>query len=188
VTAQPIPVMNDDNTNMMFYEDVRIGADRLIGELDRGFYGILAMLNYERIGTGAVCLGWGNAALEYVIQYAKTREAFGGVIGRFQAVQQQIARMHLLIEQARWLVYRAASLQAQGRPCGMEATGAKAIAAENVFTACDLGLQVLGGLGYTTECEVNRYWRKSRLYRLAPVSNEMALNFVAEGLGLPKSY
>lgn len=74
------------------------------------------------------------------------------------------------------------------RPCGLEATAAKAVAAENAFTACDLGMQVLGGLGYTKECDLNRYWRKVRLYRLAPISNEMAWNFVAESLGMPKSY
>lgn len=188
VTIDPLDVLSGEDTNVVSYDDVRVEAGDVVGELDSGFYSILAMLNHERIGTAAMCVGWAQAALDEVRAYALEREAFGGPIGRFQAVQHHIARMYLLVEQARLMVYRAAWLLSEGRPCGLEATAAKAVAAENSFTACDLGLQVLGGLGYTLESPVNRYWRRTRLYRLAPISNEMALNFVAERLGMPRSF
>ncbi|MGH9038253.1 MAG: acyl-CoA dehydrogenase family protein, partial [Acidimicrobiia bacterium] len=188
VAIDPLEVLSGEDTNVVSYDDVRLGPEAVVGEVDRGFYSILAMLNHERIGTAAMCVGWAQAAFDEVRAYALEREAFGGPIGRFQAVQHHIARMYLLIEQARLMVYRAAWLLSQGRPCGLEATAAKAVAAENAFTACDLGLQVLGGLGYTLESPVNRYWRRCRLYRLAPISNEMALNFVAERLGMPRSF
>jgi acyl-CoA dehydrogenase len=188
VTLTPIPAMNDEDTNAAYYEDVFVPENRLLGELDRGFYGLLGMLNNERLGIGAMCVGWGQAAIQQARAYALEREAFGGVIGRFQAVQHHIARMYLLVEQARWMVYRAAWLQSEGRPCGLEATAAKVVAAENVFEACDIGMQVMGGIGYTTECDINRYWRRVRLFRLAPISNEMALNSIAEWLGMPRSF
>jgi acyl-CoA dehydrogenase len=188
VTLTRLPAMNDEDTNAAYYEDVFVPEDRLLGELDRGFYGLLGMLNNERIGIGAMCVGWGQAALDQARAYALEREAFGGVIGRFQAVQHHLARMYLLVEQARGMVYRAAWMQSEGRPCGLEATAAKAVAAENIFEACDLGMQVMGGIGYTTECDINRYWRRVRLFRLAPISNEMALNSIAEWLGMPRSF
>lgn len=188
VSIDPIEVLSGEDTNIVGYEGVRVDSDRVIGEVDRGFYHLIGMLNHERIGTAALCLGWAQAALDEVLVYAGQREAFGGPINRFQSVQHSVARMHLLIEQARLMVYRAAWMQSQGQPCGPEATAAKAVAAENCFAACDLGMQVMGGIGYTMECGVNRNWRKTRLYRLAPIANEMALNFVAESLGMPRSF
>lgn len=188
IEFQPIRAMNNEDTNAVFYDGAFVPEDRLLGELDRGFYSLLGMLNNERLGIGALCIGWGEAGFEEVRQYALEREAFGGVIGRFQAVQHHVARMHLLIEQSRLMVYKAAWLQAQGRPCGLEATAAKSVAAENIFQALDLGMQVLGGRGYTEESDLNRYWRRVRLFRLAPVSNEMALNHIAEWHGLPRSF
>ncbi|MDQ2638129.1 MAG: acyl-CoA/acyl-ACP dehydrogenase [Actinomycetota bacterium] len=188
VSIDPIEVLSGEDTNIVGYDGVRVGSDRVIGEVDRGFYHLIDMLNHERIGTAALCLGWAQAALDEVITYTGQRQAFGGAINRFQSVQHSVARMHLLIEQARLMVYRAACLQSEARPCGPEATAAKAVAAENCFTACDLGMQVMGGIGYTTECGVNRYWRRTRLYRLAPIANEMALNFIAESLGMPRSF
>lgn len=188
VSKTPIEVTNDDSTSQVFYDGVEVDEDAVIGEVGRGFYGILPVLNYERIGTAAMCLAWGQGALDEVLAHAGTREAFGGVIGRFQSVQHHIARMHLLLQQARLMVYRAAWLQSEGRESGIDATAAKAVAAENSFAACDAGMQVLGGFGYTKDSDLNRFWRKTRLYRLAPVSNEMALNQVAESLGMPRSY
>lgn len=188
VTIDPIEVLSGEDTNIVGYDSVRVPGDQVIGEVDRGFYHLIGMLNHERIGTAALCLGWAQAALDEVLTYAGQRDAFGGKIDRFQSVQHSVARMHLLIEQARLMVYRAAWMQSQGLECGPEATAAKAVAAENCFTACDLGMQVMGGIGYTLECGVNRNWRKTRLYRLAPIANEMALNFVAESLGMPRSF
>lgn len=188
VTIDPIEVLSGEDTNIVGYDSVRVPGDQVIGEVDRGFYHLIGMLNHERIGTAALCLGWAQAALDEVLTYAGQRDAFGGKIDRFQSVQHSVARMHLLIEQSRLMVYRAAWMQSQGLECGPAATAAKAVAAENCFTACDLGMQVMGGIGYTLECGVNRNWRKTRLYRLAPIANEMALNFVAESLGMPRSF
>jgi acyl-CoA dehydrogenase len=188
VRIDPIDVLSGEDTNIVGYDAVPVGPGAVIGEVDGGFYHLIDMLNHERVGTAALCLGWAQAALDEVLAYAHVRDAFGGPIARFQSVQHAVARMHLLIEQARLMVYRAAWMHGAGLPCGPEATAAKAVAAENCFTACDLGLQVMGGVGYTTDNPVNRYWRKTRLYRLAPVANEMALNFVAESLGMPRSY
>lgn len=188
VTLTRIPVMNDEDTNTVYYDDVFVPDDRVLGQVDHGFYSLLGMLNNERLGIGAMCVGWAQAGLEEVRQHALSREAFGGVIGRFQAVQHHIARMHVLTEQARLMVYKAAWLQAEGRPCGLEATAAKLVASENCFQALDTGMQVLGGLGYTLDSDLNRYWRRVRLFRLAPISNEMALNSIAEWLGMPRSF
>jgi acyl-CoA dehydrogenase len=167
VTIDPIAVLSGEDTNIVTYQDVEVGPERVIG---------------------AMCVGWAQAALDEARAYALEREAFGGPIGRFQAVQHHLARMYMLTEQARLVVYRAAWLQSEGRPCGLEATAAKAVAAENAFTTCDLAMQVLGGLGYTMESPINRYWRRTRLFRLAPISNEMAMNFIAENLGMPRSF
>jgi len=188
VTLTRIPVMNDEDTNAVYYDDVFVPDDRVLGQVDHGFYSLLGMLNNERLGIGAMCVGWAQAGFEEVRQHALSREAFGGVIGRFQAVQHHIARMHVLTEQARLMVYKAAWMQSEGRPCGLEATAAKLVASENCFQALDTGMQVLGGLGYTLDSDLNRYWRRVRLFRLAPISNEMALNSIAEWLGMPRSF
>ncbi len=188
VAIDPIEVLSGEDTNVVGYSDVEVAADAVIGEVDRGFYHLIGMLNYERVGTAALCLGWAQAAFEEALAHTGQRQAFGGPIARFQSVQHSVARMRLLIDQAQLMVYRAAWLQAQGRPNGPESTAAKAVAAENAFQACDLGMQVMGGIGYVNENLLNLYWRKTRLYRLAPIANEMALNFVAESLGMPRSF
>jgi acyl-CoA dehydrogenase len=188
VTIQPLRVVSEEQTNAVFYDGVRVPASAMIGEEGRGFYGILSTLNEERIGLAALCVGWSAAALELAGEYAVQRQAFGGPIGRFQAIQQHLARMWLLTHQARLATRHAAWLHALGRPAGMAATAAKVIAAENGFTACDLGIQVFGGAGWLQEAEVNDYWRKCRLFRLAPISVEASLNMIAEELGMPRSF
>jgi acyl-CoA dehydrogenase len=126
----------------------------------------------------------GEDALRYVME----REAFGGPIGRFQALQHHIANIAMWRDQAELMVNRAAWLQSLGRPCGQEANMAKVVASELAGQAADLGMQILGGMGYSAETDMQRYWRDVRLFRIGPVTNETARNIIAEGLGLPRSF
>jgi acyl-CoA dehydrogenase len=123
-----------------------------------------------------------------MIRYASERTAFGKPIGQFQAVQHMISNARIGLETAKLHTYRAAWLQEQGLPCGVEATMAKVVASEAAVTAADNGIQILGGYGYAMEYDMQRYWRDMRLYRIAPINNEMGRNFIAESMGLPRSF
>jgi acyl-CoA dehydrogenase len=116
------------------------------------------------------------------------REAFGKKIGSFQSLQHYVADIAMWREQAELMTFRAAWLQGEGRPCGQEANMAKVVASEGANRAADLGMQILGGMGYSAETDMQRYWRDSRLFRIGPVTNEMARNSIAEHLGLPRSF
>src|SRR5271166_1910689 len=170
----------------VFYENVKVPKDHLIGEKDRGFYQTLAMLNNERILTAALCLGETQAAFEDAVQYAKERHAFGKPIGQFQAIQHKIAWMRTKLELSRLITYKAAWLQSLGRDCAVEANMAKLVAATFAGEVTDAGIQVLGGYGYSREYDMQRYWRDCRLHRIGPVSDEMVLNFIGERCGLPR--
>jgi len=123
-----------------------------------------------------------------MVSYSKERFAFGKPIGQMQAVQHMIADTYAGLEISRLLTYRAAWLQESGRPCGVESTMAKLVASEQCFAGADRGMQILGGYGYSLEYDMQRYWRDMRLYRVAPINNEMGRNFLAESLGLPRSF
>jgi acyl-CoA dehydrogenase len=172
----------------VFYDNVKVPKDHLIGEKDKGFYQTLAMLNNERILTAALCLGEAQAAFEDALQYAKERRAFGKPIGQFQAIQHKISWMRTKVELARLITYKAAWLQSLGRDCAIEANMAKLVAANFACEVTDAGMQVLGGYGYSREYDMQRYWRDSRLHKVGPVSDEMVLNFIGERMGLPRSY
>lgn len=172
----------------VFYENVKVPKDKLLGEKDKGFYGLLAMLNNERILTAALCLGEAQAAYEDALQYAKERRAFGKPIGQMQAVQHKISWMVTKVELARLITYKAAWLQSQGRDCAIEANMAKLVAANHACEVTDAGMQILGGYCYSREYDMQRYWRDCRLHKVGPVSDEMILNFIGERLGLPRSY
>src|SRR5262249_12882466 len=129
-----------------------------------------------------------EGVLEDAVRYASERVAFGSPIGRFQSLQHGIANVHMDLETARLHTYRAAWLQSQGRPCGVESTMAKCIASEAAVRGADFGIQLLGGYGYALEFDMQRYWRDSRLYRIGPISNEMSRNYIGESLGLPRSF
>lgn len=162
--------------------------DLVLGEPGNGWYELVGILNNERIMLAAVCCGILDGILEDACQYALERKAFGGVIGRFQRLQHYIADIRMWQRQA-WLVTQeAAALQAAGAPCVEEALMAKTIASEYAVAAADLGIQILGGMGYSLETDMQRYWRDARLYRIVPISNEMARNLIAKGLGLPQSF
>jgi acyl-CoA dehydrogenase len=190
VTATPIPKlgMRSLGSCEVLLEEVFVPDDDVLGEVGRGWGILTETLNSERIMNGANCSGALEGVLEDMVAYAKERVAFGKPLGQLQAVQHMIADTSIGLETARLLTYRAAWLQAQGRPCGIESTMAKVVASEVCFAGADRGMQVLGGYGYAMEYDMQRYWRDMRLYRVAPINNEMGRNFLAESFGLPRSF
>jgi len=172
----------------VFYNDVRVPRENILGRQDYGFYDLLPMLNNERILVAAICLGLAQAAFADALEYAQQRHAFGKPVGQFQAIQHELARTATDIELAKLITYKAAWLQSLGRECGQEANMAKLVAANAACQAADRGMQVLGGYCYSMEFDMQRYWRDSRLYRIAPITDEMVLNFIGERLGLPRSF
>ncbi len=172
----------------IFYNDVRVPTDTILGRQDHGFYDLLPMLNNERILVAAISLGLARAAFNDALEYATQRQAFGRPIGQFQAIQHELARTRTDIELAELITYKAAWMQSLGRECGAEANMAKLVAANAACQAADRGMQILGGYSYSMEFDMQRYWRDSRLYRIAPITDEMVLNFIGEQIGLPRSY
>ena len=190
VKATPIPKlgMRSLGSCEVAFDDVFVPDEDVLGEVGRGWSLLASTLNSERIMIGANCCGALAGILEDMIRYASERTAFGKPIGQFQAVQHMIANAAIGLETAKLHTYRAAWLQEQGLPCGVEATMAKVVASEAAVTAADNGMQILGGYGYAMEYDMQRYWRDMRLYRIAPINNEMGRNFIAESLGLPRSF
>jgi acyl-CoA dehydrogenase len=177
------------DSNLLFIDGLRVPKQDLIGEEGKGFQYLLHGLNPERILIAAEAVGLGQAALRRAAQYAKTRIVFGRPIGQNQAIQHPLAQNWTQLEAASLMVYKAASLYDAGKPCGAEANAAKYLAAEAAFEACQTAIATHGGMGYAREYHVERYLRESLIPRLAPVSPQMILCFIAEKvLGLPKSY
>lgn len=172
----------------VFLDDAFIPDELLLGEPGEAWYMLLPTLNNERIMLSSFCLGILDGVLEDALEYMTHREAFGHTIGQFQALQHYIANIAMSRKQAELCVMEAATLQAHGKPAGIEATMAKVIASEAAVNAADLGIQILGGMGYAAETDMQRYWRDARLFRIGPVTNEMARNIIAENLGLPRSF
>lgn len=181
---------NAVNSNEVFLNDLRVPASDVVGEVGRGFYHLLDGLNPERIVIAAEAVGIGRRALTTAIAYAGEREVFGRPIGANQAIAHPLADSWAELEAADLLWRKAAWTYDQGgEDVGAMANMAKFRAADASFRACDRAMQTLGGFGYACEYNVERYWRESRLMRLAPVSQEMALNYISEHvLGLPRSY
>jgi acyl-CoA dehydrogenase len=177
------------DSNELLIEGLRVSDVDVVGEVGRGFYHLLDSLNPERALAAAEAVGIGRAALGRAAAYARERIVFSRPIGQNQAIAHPLAAAWARLEAAFGLVLRAAWLFDQGRPCGAEANAAKLLAADAGFEACDAALQTLGGFGYAREFHVERLWREVRLYKIAPVPQQMALNYLAERvLGLPKSY
>lgn len=177
------------DSNEIFIDGLEVPVEDVVGEEGRGFYHLLDSLNPERVFTGIEAVGIGRAALERAVQYAKERVVFDRPIGQNQAVAHPLALAWAKLESAELLCLKAAWLFDHGRPCGAEANSAKLLAAEAGFEACDVAVQTHGGYGYAKEFHVERLWREVRLYKIAPVSQQMALNYLAEHvLGLPRSY
>lgn len=180
---------NAIDSNVLTMHDVHVGDDRVVGEVGRGFYHLLDGLNPERIVIAMEAIGIGRAALDIAVGYAGHRSVFAREIGRNQAVSHPLARAWAELAAAELLALDAAAKYDRGEPCGAEANAAKFLAAEASCAACDAAIQTLGGRGYRKDHHVERLWREARLYKIAPISQEMVLNYLAEHvLGLPKSY
>ncbi|PXY17430.1 acyl-CoA dehydrogenase family protein [Prauserella muralis] len=172
----------------VYLEDVFVPDDLVLGEPGAAWYMMLGTLNNERIILSALCTGIIDGVLEDAVEYMNTRSAFGKKIGEFQALQHYVADMVMWQKQAELMTYHAAWLQSTGAPCGTESNMAKVITSEYANRAADLGIQILGGMGYAAETNAQRYWRDSRLFRIGPITSEMARNAIAESMGLPRSF
>jgi acyl-CoA dehydrogenase len=177
------------DSNMLFIDDLRVPADDRVGEEGRGFEYILHGFNPERVLVAAEAVGLGHAALARAADYAKNRVVFDRPIGQNQGIQHPLARCWMALEAANLMAFKAASLYDAGKPCGAEANAAKYLAGEACFEACETAVMVHGGMGYAKEYHVERFMREAFIPRIAPVSPELILCFIAERvLGLPKSY
>jgi acyl-CoA dehydrogenase len=190
LTVNPLPKlgMRAINSCELVFDDVVVPADAVLGEPGRAWHQLVKTLNNERVVVSAICTGIITGVLEEMLEHVRTREAFGRPIGQFQALQHQIADVVMMRDQAQLLTYRAAFLQAAGEPDGLESSMAKCVASEYASKAADIGIQLLGGMGYSAETSAQRYWRDSRIYRIGPISNEMVRNMIAEHQGLPRSF
>jgi acyl-CoA dehydrogenase len=191
VTIRPIPKVgrNAVASCEVSYDGLRVSASDRVGAEGRGFHYLLDGLNAERVLVAAEALGTGRAALRRAVGYAKERTVFGRPIGQNQGIAFPLALVHTRLAAADLAVRHAAWRIDAGLPCGEQANLAKFLAAEAGFEAADVAVQVHGGFGYASEYHVERYWREARLMRIAPVPQEMVLNYVAEHvLGLPRSY
>ena len=191
VEVREIPKMGRHavDSNMLFIDGLRVPGEDLIGEAGKGFDYLLHAFNPERILVAAEAVGIGRNALKRAAAYARERVVFGRPIGQNQAIQHPLARSWAELEAAWLMVMHAAALYDEGKPCGVEANAAKYLAAEAAFKACENAVMTHGGMGYAREFHVERLFREVLIARIAPVSREMILNFIAEkALGLPKSY
>ena len=177
------------DSNAVFYDGMPVPKENLIGEEGKGFHYILHGLNPERILLAAEAVGLGRAALQRAATYARERVVFGRPIGQNQAIQHPLAKNWAELEAAELLTYKAATMYDAGQDCGAFANAAKYMAAEAGFHACENAVLSHGGMGYAKEYHVERYFREIMITRIAPVSRELILSYLAERvLGLPKSY
>ena len=189
LTIRPIRTMINHATTEVFFDNMEVPAENLVGEEGRGFRYILDGMNAERILIAAECIGDARWFIEKATGYANERRVFGRAIGQNQGVQFPIARAYMATEAASLMVEHAAALYESGQPCGKEANMAKQLAAEASFQAGDTCLQTHGGFGFAEEYDVERKWRETRLYQIAPISTNLVLSYIAEHvLGLPRSY
>jgi acyl-CoA dehydrogenase len=189
LTIRPIRTMMNHATTELFFDDLEIPASALVGEEGRGFRYLLDGLNAERILIAAECVGDGRWFLERATKYAKERVVFARPIGQNQGVQFPIARAHVNVEAANLMRMRAAGLFDKGEPCGAEANMAKLLAADASWEAANVAIQTHGGFGFAEDYDIERKFRETRLYQVAPISTNMILAYLAEHvLGLPRSY
>ncbi|WP_186133524.1 acyl-CoA dehydrogenase family protein [Burkholderia gladioli] len=189
MTVQPIPNMVNHETNELFFDNLEIPAENLIGEEGQGFRYILDGLNAERTLIAAECIGDGYWFVDKVSQYAKDRVVFGRPIGQNQGVQFPIARSYINVEAASLMRFEAARRFDAHEPCGAQANMAKLLAADASWEAANACLQFHGGFGFACEYDVERKFRETRLYQVAPISTNLILSYVAEHiLGLPRSF
>ncbi|MBK19257.1 MAG: acyl-CoA dehydrogenase [Rhodospirillaceae bacterium] len=186
---KPIRTMINHATTEIFFDNLRIPADSLVGEEGKGFRYILSGMNAERILIGAECIGDARWFIQKAADYARDRNVFGKPIGQNQGIQFPIAESYAQTEAADLMVKRAAELYEAGEQCGAEANMAKYLAAEASWKAADMCMQTHGGFAFAEEFDIERKFRETRLYRIAPISTNLILSFLAEHvLDLPRSY
>jgi alkylation response protein AidB-like acyl-CoA dehydrogenase len=189
LSIRPIRTMMNHATTEVFFENLRVPADDLIGEEGNGFRYILSGMNAERILIAAECVGDAKWFIDKAAHYAGERVVFGRPIGQNQGVQFPIARAYVGMRAAELMVREAASLYEAGKDCGAEANMAKHLAAEASWAAADMCVQTHGGFGFAEEFDIERKFRETRLYTVAPISTNLILSYIAEHvLGLPRSY
>jgi len=189
LTITPVRTMLNHATTELVFEDLQVPAENLIGEAGKGFRYILDGMNAERILIAAECVGDARFFIDHASAYAKDREVFGRPIGENQGVQFPIARAYVQMTAASHMVDHAAALFEAGQPCGTEANMAKLTASEASWYAADMCVQTHGGFGFAEEFDIERKFRETRLYQVAPISTNLILSHVATHvLGLPKSF
>jgi acyl-CoA dehydrogenase len=189
IKAVPIATMVNHGTNQLFIDNLILPREALIGEEGKGFSYVLSSLNAERILVGSESVGDGRWFVEYAVKYSNERRVFNRPIGMNQGVQFPIAKAHVAVQAADLMRLRAAALFDAGLPCGPEANMTKYLASEAAWEAGEAAMNALGGYGFAKEYHVERKWREARLYRTAPISNNLILSFVGEHLlKMPRSY
>ena len=189
IAINPIRTMMNHATTQIFFDDLRVPAENLIGEEGQGFRYILSGMNAERILIAAECIGDAKWFIAKATQYAKDRMLFGRPIGQNQGVQFPIARAYAQMRAAELMVHEAARKYDAGEDIGAEANMAKLLAADASWAAADMCVQTYGGFGFAEEYDIERKFRETRLYQVAPISTNMILSYLAEHvLGLPRSY
>src|SRR5262249_26848121 len=189
IKINPIRTMMNHATTEIFFDDLRVPAENLIGQEGEGFRYILSGMNAERILIAAECIGDAKWFIAKAAAYAKERVVFGRPIGQNQGVQFPIARAHVQMRSAELMVREAATMFQTERDCAAEANMAKLLAADASWAAADICVQTHGGFGFAEEFDIERKFRETRLYQVAPVSTNLILSYLAEHvLGLPRSY
>jgi alkylation response protein AidB-like acyl-CoA dehydrogenase len=189
LAIRPIRTMINHATTEVFFDNLEVPAPNLVGEEGRGFRYILDGMNAERILIAAECIGDARWFIDKATRYANERNVFGRPIGQNQGIQFPIARVYMATRAAALMVERAGALYEKGEPCGAEANMAKQLAAEASWQAADTCLQTHGGFGFAEEYDIERKFRETRLYQIAPISTNLVLSYIAEHvLGLPRSY
>jgi len=186
---RPIRAMVNHSTTEVFFDNLKVPEENLIGELDQGFRYILDGMNAERVLIASECIGDARWFIARACDYARERRVFGRPIGQNQGIQFPIAQAYAASEAANLMTRRAAALFDAGKPCGAEANMAKLLASEAAWQAADTCMQTFGGYAFAEEYDVERKFREARLYRIAPISSNLILSYIGEHvLGLPRSY
>ena len=176
------------STCEVFFDDVKIPAENVIGEVGNGWYQLTDTLNNERITVAAFCLGNAQGALDYAVNYAKERQAFGKSLGEIQVLQHRLADVYMEIQMAELMLYKAAWLQANRKPVAVEGTMAKVACSEVSFKAAEVGMRLMAGAGYMMEHPMQRHYRDAVLFLTAPISNDAGKNLIGQSLGFGRAY
>jgi acyl-CoA dehydrogenase len=189
VEIKPIRALINHNTTEVFFDNLEVPAENLIGEEGQGFRYILDGMNAERILVASECIGDGRWLLKKGVAYANERKVFGRPIGQNQGVQFPLARAYAELEAADMIARRAAALFQAGKPCGADANMAKLLASEATWHGAEAAMQTHGGFGFAQEYDIERKWREARIYQTAPISTNLILAYIGQHvLGLPRSY